>query len=181
VRTFDEPQFQYAQIIRTVLARAKRMSAAELDAARSATIAAVDTKAEPLARASLWYALYARPAATREEAKNALELLPEFEPLPHYWYFPADFAIGEVYRLAGDPEKAIPHLQRAANACDAIYYPFENTRAHFALGQALETNQDTAGACAAYAVVVRRWGQARPRSVTGERARARMAALKCAP
>jgi serine/threonine-protein kinase len=181
VRDLDEPQFQYAQMIRAVLAHTKRMSPTELEAARAATIASVNTKSEPMAGASLWYALYAAPATTPAEAKVALDVLPQYEPLPPYWYFPADFAIGEVYRLSGNADDAIPHLKRAANACDAIYYPFENTRAHFALGQALEAKQDTAGACAAYAVVAHRWGQAKPRSVTGERTRARMNALKCAP
>jgi hypothetical protein len=65
------------------------------------------------------------------------------------------------------------------NACSALQEPLEHTRASFHLGQALEATGDASGACAAYRVVRDRWGAARPRSVTAERAKERMRVLAC--
>lgn len=47
------------------------------------------------------------------------------------------------------------------------------------LGQVLERKGDQAGACEAYRYVLGRWGNARPRSVIAEEARARSKALGC--
>jgi serine/threonine-protein kinase len=52
-------------------------------------------------------------------------------------------------------------------------------RAHLHLGDALASKGDTASACAAYRVVLDRWGSARPRSVTADQARAHAASLRC--
>jgi serine/threonine-protein kinase len=60
-----------------------------------------------------------------------------------------------------------------------LFDPFGNTRGWLDLGAALEAKADRAGACDAYRMVVDRWGQARPRSVTAEHARARAVALAC--
>jgi tetratricopeptide (TPR) repeat protein len=57
--------------------------------------------------------------------------------------------------------------------------PIEHTRAHLWLGEALEATGDRAGACAAYARVVERWGKHGRRSQTLARSRQRMAALRC--
>ena len=51
--------------------------------------------------------------------------------------------------------------------------------AHVVLGQALEQTGDTPGACAAYAVVLDRWKDAKPRSVSVDTATARSKALSC--
>ena len=66
-----------------------------------------------------------------------------------------------------------------AKSCHALVIPFEHTRASDALGQALEATGDKPGACAAYKVVLDRWGKAKPRSVTADHARARSTALGC--
>ena len=50
-------------------------------------------------------------------------------------------------------------------------------RAHYLLGLALEGSGDKAGAAKAYRFVVSQWGQARPRSVTAEKAKARLSAV----
>jgi hypothetical protein len=50
---------------------------------------------------------------------------------------------------------------------------------HETRAQALETKKDTEGACAAYKVVLDRWGHAKPRSVTADQARERAKALGC--
>jgi hypothetical protein len=47
------------------------------------------------------------------------------------------------------------------------------------LGEALEQTGDKAGACEAYGVVLDRWDHAKPRSVTVDKARARVKALGC--
>jgi hypothetical protein len=47
------------------------------------------------------------------------------------------------------------------------------------LGQALEQTGDKAGACEAYAYVKRRWKNAKPRSVSLEKALDRSKALDC--
>ncbi len=52
-------------------------------------------------------------------------------------------------------------------------------RASYFLGQALEQKRDTAGACAAYKVVLDRWGNAKPRSVTADKVKERVKALGC--
>jgi serine/threonine-protein kinase len=49
----------------------------------------------------------------------------------------------------------------------------------FLLGQMLEQTSDRDGACAQYASILARWGNAKPRSVTADRARARSKALAC--
>jgi hypothetical protein len=53
--------------------------------------------------------------------------------------------------------------------------------AQLELGQALEAKGDRPGARAAYERVLERWGKAKPRSLTAERARARQAGLDVAP
>ena len=47
------------------------------------------------------------------------------------------------------------------------------------MGPALETTGDKRGACAAYETVVDRWGKAKPRSTTADKARERVKTLVC--
>ena len=49
------------------------------------------------------------------------------------------------------------------------------------LGRALERTGQREAACASYRRVLDRWGHAKPRSVTADDARARLARLGCAP
>ena len=60
-----------------------------------------------------------------------------------------------------------------------LAWPVRYVRAFWFLGQALERTGEISGACEAYASVIDRWGNASPRSVTAEQARARMKALGC--
>jgi serine/threonine-protein kinase len=46
------------------------------------------------------------------------------------------------------------------------------TEAHLYLGMALDATGDRAGAARAYDEVLSRWGRAKPRSITAEKARA---------
>jgi serine/threonine-protein kinase len=54
-------------------------------------------------------------------------------------------------------------------------------RTQYLLARAHEERGDKAEACAGYATVLREWGQAKPRSVTADAARARAKKLKCVP
>jgi serine/threonine-protein kinase len=92
---------------------------------------------------------------------------------------PAQALVGHAYWLAERLDDAIPALRRGTATCTILFDPFGNTRGWLDLGSALEANGDRAGACDAYKVVLDRWGHARPRSVTAERARARTTALGC--
>jgi eukaryotic-like serine/threonine-protein kinase len=90
-------------------------------------------------------------------------------------------AVGVTFLLGDRLDDAVRWLTDATGTCRALEFPFEHTRAFAWLGQALEQKGDKAGACTAYRVVDERWGQARPRSVTAERAREREKALGCGP
>jgi hypothetical protein len=50
---------------------------------------------------------------------------------------------------------------------------------HLWLGQALEAKGDGRGACDAYGVILDRWKNAKPRSVTLEKAKERAKVLSC--
>jgi hypothetical protein len=88
--------------------------------------------------------------------------------------------------LAGQPQMALPSLRRGAASC-AIFptaathraYPVWWMRAHEMLGEALEQTGDKSGACEAYGVVLDRWKNPKPRSVTVEKARERVKTLAC--
>jgi eukaryotic-like serine/threonine-protein kinase len=129
-----------------------------------------------------WTYAYAAVAETKDEALAALSVLGQFAPLTSF-LGPVrgipDAEIGHAYWLAGDADRAIVHLERAVRHCRVVSWPYELARAGLELGRAREARGETALACAAYARVLRRWGDARPRSVTADAARARANALGC--
>jgi hypothetical protein len=90
-----------------------------------------------------------------------------------------DLVIGTTYLLARQLDEGLVYLRRAASSCRAIDFPVAHTQAQYWLGQALEQKNDVGGACAAYKVVLDRWGHAKPRSLTAEKARKRVTALAC--
>src|SRR5205823_6022746 len=92
--------------------------------------------------------------------------------------WPAQAHLGHALALAGR-EGGVAELETATRHCAALWEPFVHTRAHAWLGEALKAKGDRAGACAAYAVVLARWGSAKPPSVTAQKARSRAAALGC--
>ncbi len=125
----------------------------------------------------VWTHAYAGAAMTPDEARAALAALPRFLPLTSYQpNFSPDGHIGHAYLLAGHAAEAVPYLKRAATSC---YVGIPRMHARLELGQALEATGDTPGACAAYRTVLERWGHAKPRSVTAEKARERTKALRC--
>jgi serine/threonine-protein kinase len=180
--------FALAADIHPALFRALRAasaaSAAELERRRTAWIADVEKHTARSYMAFAWVWTWAAVAETRAEAERALGALAALEGRGPPAYTPKSLAtayIGRVYVLAGKPEVGLPFLERAAASCLALELPVDHVRAHLWLGQAREATGDVPGACKAYAVVLQRWGAAKPRSVTADAARARMRTLRCTP
>jgi serine/threonine-protein kinase len=131
---------------------------------------------------AVWIYGYAAAAETPAEAATALDALPRYSPLPPYTPLSlASFDVGRTFLLGGKVDLAVQQLEKATKNCFGLDHPIEHTRADYFLGQAREAKGDIDGACGAYAVVQERWGRAVPRSVTAEKARSRMRALRCAP
>jgi serine/threonine-protein kinase len=129
----------------------------------------------------LWMFADALPTETPDEARDALAARASLAPLATYYPGTiADAHIGRVLFLAGQLDDAIARLERGAANCHVLDDPIEHTRGIFFLAQAYDQKGDKARACAAYGRVLERWGAARPKSVTAERARLRVAALGCA-
>jgi tetratricopeptide (TPR) repeat protein len=97
---------------------------------------------------------------------------------------------GHHLLLLGHADAAVPLLKEVTNTCRAITPPpqfgvsgivafVQIQHQRLDLAEALERTGDRAGACRTYASIAQAWRDARPRSVTAERARARIAALAC--
>jgi serine/threonine-protein kinase len=160
--------------------KAGALARPDFEARREAWRSSWLAKMTPVTRNFLWLHGYAKTVAGPDDARAAMEALPRYEPLPPFR--PLTLVAGDVGRAfleAGRVDDAIPWLEHAANHCLALSFAFDSTRAHRFLGEAREKKGDKAGACAAYGVVLARWGQAKPRSVTAEIARARSKALGC--
>jgi serine/threonine-protein kinase len=158
--------------------RARLVSPAASSVARDAWLSRA--RAANPAAPELWYAAFAEPAETAHEAREALDALPAYAPLATPQELSTGRAAeGRVLLLAGKIDDALSSLRRGAAACLAFDAPIEQTRAQWFLGSALERKGDVAGACAAYATVLARWGAAKPRSVSADAARARVRALAC--
>ena len=132
----------------------------------------------------VWLGAFAIPASTAEAAREALGAMPPDATAKRVRlsYEQYDLgALGKTLLLAGRVDEALPFVELAAASCGALNAPIDHTMALYRLGLAREAKKDTSGACVAYARVLERWGKARPRSVTAERARDHVAALHCAP
>jgi tetratricopeptide (TPR) repeat protein len=161
--------------------RAGRLTDAEWAAAREAWVArwtaALHTQG---AERMVKIAAYVRAAETREAAQDAVDRLPGLLPLTVEWAASGDFILGKAYFLAGRSDEALPYLERAAASCIGLESPVDTTRASLMLGHVLELKGDKARACAAYQAVLKRWGAAKPRSVSAEDARTAASRLGCA-
>jgi hypothetical protein len=133
-------------------------------------------------RGTLWLVAYAMNAVTPEDATEALHAAAAYAPLPAALDVGLLGArpMGETFRLAGRIDDAVTWLAYAAATCQPLELPIQWILASYDLGLTLEANRDARSACVAYAKVLRVWGRAVPRSITGERARQRTAALRCA-
>jgi predicted Zn-dependent protease len=85
--------------------------------------------------------------------------------------------VGKAYALAGRAVDALPYLKRVTASCTPLENPMVQTRAFFYLGMAYETQGDIEAARRAYSVVATRWGGVKPKSITVEAAKARLAKL----
>jgi serine/threonine-protein kinase len=132
-----------------------------------------------LSRPFLWLHGYAAAAETRDDAATALTEEPKYG-MPAFTPFVAgDAYIGKVYLLADRPAEALPYLRRATRACIGVESPVQHTQAHLALAQALVATGVREEACAPLQVVLDRWGRAKPRSVTADKARALARSVGC--
>jgi serine/threonine-protein kinase len=132
-------------------------------------------------RSYLWISGYAWVATTKDEAAEAMKELPKLGPLPPDIALSPSAAqgLGQVYAAAEQHAEALKYLTRVTSGCGALLRIHEDTRAHALLAGVLEQTGDVAGACRENAVVLGRWGNAKPRSITAEDARARAAKLGC--
>jgi serine/threonine-protein kinase len=161
-----------------------RVAGAPLEPARSAWVSAKLDASAP--GSATWVEAWASPAVTRDDATAAMGALAR-DPrlaLPRggedMWLdHDADALAGRVLLLAGKPAEALPLLRRASNDCFALDWPYQHMHAVLDLGRALEQTGDTAGACAAYARVLAKWGTAKPRSITADAAREGVRRLRC--
>ncbi len=160
--------------------RAKRVTEAAFQAQRDEWIKDSVSRLPMRDTGSVWFAYYAGPARTPDDAKEALDALPRFSAhmAPYEGTF-GDWAMGHVLALAGRSEEAEPHLRRAAAACAGYFDLYNHLHAESDLGQVLEAKHDTAGACAAYGAVLARWGGTRQRVQIVDDARAHVAKLGC--
>ena len=159
--------------------RAGRISATYRASRRDAWTAAWRAKAVPFHRKYLWLNAQAALVDDEEGAREALAAQPDGGIPPFYTQTYPDEGLGKMYLLAGRAAEALPYLRRAALGCYGAENPLGYVRAALPLGQALEQTGDRDGACRAYASVTARWGKAKPRSVTAEKAKAAAKALRC--
>jgi serine/threonine-protein kinase len=142
----------------------------------------------PATRAHLRLLADARCAETAEEASDALAH-EQVASLSEPELSGNELGVGRLLLLAGRVEEAIPVLERLTRSCRVITSelsldsdldaPLKFLHAQLLVGQAREARGDKAGACQAYGVIQARWKDARPRSVTLDRARERTRALAC--
>jgi len=123
---------------------------------------------------ALWVAAYALAVSNAEEAREALAAFPSYPALPPLRSRgpETDWPVGHTYFVAGRMLEAIPHLQRAARSCVGFQHPFDQVRAMYELGAALEAVGSRREACAMFAAVASRWPHP---SVSGDAARLRAA------
>ena len=159
---------------------------AAADAARAAWLADPSRRDAP--PQIVWALGWALPAQTRADAVAAIAASSGLPSPPALHPSQAivgmipgvpEAGVGHAYLLAGRPADALPWLKSAAAACNDLFQPFLHARAVLELAQALDQSGDRAGACAAYATLVTKWGDAKPKSVTASAARAGRAALGC--
>ncbi len=120
--TLDDPTDHGSWVLR-ILHVTGRISAAEFRAGRELR-AKEDAARRPPRLANLaWLHFFAATLVTPTDAREALEALPRYSPLPSFdgdVYY--ERVMGQVPLLAGRVDEAIPHLRRAVNACVSLNY-----------------------------------------------------------
>ncbi len=171
--------FDDLPIMFKALARAGKITPAELESRRTAWIDGWRTRLDANIGRYLWLYGYAEIVDTPAEAAQALAALPAFAPLPRYRpSLDVDAHIGHIYLLAGRVDEAVAYLKAAASQCNTFEDPIAWVHASLWLGQALEAQGQKDGACDAYRSVASRWSGF-GRSSSAQLARKRIAALRC--
>ncbi|MDC0747075.1 serine/threonine-protein kinase [Polyangium mundeleinium] len=161
-------------------------------AARGGAIAEGDVRA----RRDAWYGVALRSASSADDRTRAWDLAyvagieREDEALEALSARPTDVprlgvsqgfdaGIGRVLWLGGKREEAHPFFERAFRRCSRFEWIMSSMRADLLYGRALEARGAHDRACQAFARILARWGEAKPRSVTAEEARKHARALGC--
>ncbi|MFO0754989.1 MAG: protein kinase [Byssovorax sp.] len=115
---------------------------------------------------------------SREEAEAGLRVLHALPNPPKPEQASVDMlgALARAHLLAGDADQSIEISRLRVKHC---YGAFDLPHAWMTMAQALEKKGDKAGACEYYGKVLERWGKARPKSVTADKARDLSRALSC--
>jgi len=143
----------------------------------------LDADRDPSNAMYQWLEVEAQYVASKGEAEAALERMPATGT--YVSGFDA-WAKGKAELLGGRRRDGIATLRSALESCTAMpttdaafaRVPFAWMEAHLLLGEALE-EEDRSAACEAYARVIDRWREPKPRSVSVEKARARAKARGC--
>jgi tetratricopeptide (TPR) repeat protein len=160
--------------------RMHRISEAEYRATRDRLFEEAKATGDPL---GAWVGVYTAVVRSADDAREALAAQPQGLRLPS---FEGDvlgaLRLGRTYLLAGRLDDAIPMLRRAVATCPGAQGDvWFHLQAAEVLGEALEQKGDKDGACGAYAEVLSKWGNAKPRSVSADAARAHAKRLGCVP
>ena len=131
---------------------AGRVSETEFRADRESWATEEAAKLPPREANLVWFSFYGVTSVTAADAREALEALLRYSPLPPFdGNAYREREMGHVLLLAGRVDEAIPLLRRAVRTCWGTNYVFSHHFAAEYLGEALEQNGDKAGACDAYA------------------------------
>jgi serine/threonine-protein kinase len=129
-----------------------------------------------------WILVYVDGIETAAEAATARGALGDAEaPQSGAGEGAVTFSMAEFAMLEGRVADARVPLELLTRSCTALVRPIEQTRAFELLGEVDEEQGDRDAACSAYRTVLSRWGNAKPRSVTADKARARAKGLGCSP
>jgi hypothetical protein len=153
--------------------RAGLVERPEVRREREAWLRGWEQRTKPFFRPFLWSTGYACCVDTAADATEALDAMAQLGPIPPFRPLTAsNLDIGRTYLLAGKPDAAVSYLKKAAHGCAALRFPVATVRAQLYLGEALESQDERAGACEAYAAVLSRWGtRSLPRRRRTRRAR----------
>jgi serine/threonine-protein kinase len=158
------------------------LSEAEYAKTRAAWIAKAEANLAGITdgeRRVVW--MYAYGASrTKAEAEQAIGALARYPSPGAPDVIPSANAaiLGGNYLLAGDAKGALPYLRRASRTCSLLNVVRIAFSARVWLANAIVmTGGDHEEARALYQSVLDRWGNAKPRSVTAESIRAKLAAL----
>jgi serine/threonine-protein kinase len=128
----------------------------------------------------LAYALPVEGSQRADVARAALAAWPADLQLPEPALIAntsATLTLGSTLRLTGNTDRAIVYLSAAAKTCDILDDVYTSVRAELHLADIYAQQGKVDDARRLYEQVVARWGNAKPRSVTADAARAGLAAL----